>query len=300
MASTVTSLDLKMAADGLPAIPSLVKRVDEFGGFSSSFGASAAIEGDVVNVPVYGITAGADAWNKSSNHYLTAGTDSVTGVGVTLDQRIKQTALIEAKYLPRLDLKMKLADLANAVLQKCQLNVYNTIINATYGAAAFTGVASTFDTVDMIDLEVLANDAKFGTDRALVIADSYLANVKKSDPLIALRNVAGGNGIDSFAELAGFKLIGSNLIKSVTGTAATENLVGFMTDKTAIAIASAYVNTDGIMDSGVSIERTVIGGFPIQFRMFYDRETDQLSITAECLFGYNVLRSAALQRIVSA
>ena len=300
MATTFSSLDLKLAADGLIAIPALVKRVDEFAAFSTQLKNSSALEGDTIQVPVYGLTAGAAAFDKTTNNYLTAGTDSATGVGVVLGAPIKQTSLIPARYLPNLDLRAKMQDLANAVLQKCQLNVYDSITAATYGAAAFTGIASTFDMTDIIDLETSANDFNFGSDRVLVVSDAYLANVKKSDVLIALRNVSGGNGLDTFAEAAGFKLIGSNLIKSAAPALSADNLVGFMTDKSCIAIAAAYPNVDGIGDPGVMIERTIINGFPIQFRSFYDRSTDQLSLTAECMFGFNKLRTGALKRLISA
>lgn len=299
MATTISSLDLKLAADGISVVPALVKAVDAFGAFTTSFTNGAAIENDVINIPVSSITAGAAAWNASSNNYLTAGTDAVTGVGVTLNQRLKQTSLIEAKYIPRLDLQSKLQELALVVIQKAQLNIYNSLTAATFGAAAFTGLASTFDSLDIADMEVAANDANLGPNRIMVINDAYAAALKKTDVLINMRNANGVNDSAMFANISGFDLLSTNLLKSAS-TVTAENLVGFFTDKSAIGIAAAYVNTDGVNDSGVTIERAVIGGFPIQFRMFYDRSTDQVSLTAEVLFGFSTVRAGSLKRMISA
>ena len=299
MASTFTSLDVKVASD--MAVQALFKKADDFLAFSTAVGAPQVKRvGDTVLVPVLTMTDDAADYNASSNNFGTIGTDATTGVSVTLQGNMKKTFQIPMEqYTPEL-LNLKLANATEFCLTQVAKKCHNEITAAVFGAASFTGAASTFDTADLIDLRDIANSAAFGMDRVALLDGPYVSALLKADALIAMRNVSGGNGLDRFADLAGFKIVESLNIQASTPGAGAENLRGFITDKSAIAVALVYPEV-GIADQfATQIERTVINGVPVQYYWYMDPTTRSLNVSAEIGYGVKVLRAGSLKRIISA
>jgi hypothetical protein len=185
------------------------------------------------------------------------------------------------------------------------LTQYNTLIAASYtNAEEVVGAATAFDMEVLLDLEVVADDAEFGDDRFCILANTYMANLKKDSDLVTLlnANVDGGVARSRFNNLANFETMGSTVIKDITGTASTENLVGFITDGSAMGVALGVPAFTGASDGGVEVATSVDPntGIGIQLRRHYDRATGGWYLNAVILYGNAVIRTESLTRLVSA
>lgn len=301
MASVTTNSDIQVMANKV--LKALIYKLDALGAFALGF-ESNANEGDVAKVEVHGITKDAAAYNKSSNNYSTVGADTTTFVDVTMDQKIKKTAEIEERYFGITDITKKLEGLATAVAYKVLLDIYNTLVAATYdNPEEIVGAASGFTADDLVDLEVVADDAEFDPEnRYCLLSNAYTANLKKDSVLVANKaaDVDPKKTWERFEEIANFKVAGSTVIKNVTGTAATENLVGFITDGQAIGIGMgvpAVIPSSIYEIVNVFDEATGLG---IQLRKHIDPDTGSMLLNAVILCGYSAIDEARLTRVVSA
>jgi len=302
MASTTANLDINILAD--ITLGALMIKLDELNSFAYGV-RSDVCKGDSVKVLVESYTKDAAAWNVSSNNYETSDDDVTTGVDITLDQKIKKTAFVEEDDYSKIDISKKLMGLGHSCAYQMLLANYNTLIAASYtNTEEVVGAASTFDWDAVVDLEVVADDAEFGDTRFCVVDNTYMANLKKDGVLIANKaaNVDPSLSMSRFDIIGGFNTMGSTVIKNVTGTASTENLVGFITDGTAMGMGLGIPKFTGSSDGGVEVATSVDPktGIGIQLRRHYSRSTGRWYLNAVILYGMAVLRSASLTRLVSA
>jgi len=302
MASTTANLDINILAD--ITLEALMVKLDESKVFSLGV-ATDVLLGDSVKVLVERYTKDAAAWNISSNNYQTQDDDSTTGVDITLDQKIKKTAFVGEDDYAKIDITKKLNGLAHACAYQMLLTQYNTLTAALYtNTEVVVGAASAFDMEDMLDLEVVADDAEFGDDRYCVLANTYMANLKKDADLITLLNANVDPSVarSRFNDIANFNTIGSTVIKSITGTPSTENVIGFITDGSAMGVGLGVPSFTGSADGGVEVATSVDdgSGIGIQLRRHYDRATGGWYLNAVILYGNAVVRTESLTRLVSA
>ena len=302
MASTTANLDINILAD--LTLEALMVKLDEAQAFSLGVATDVALN-DSVKVLVERYTKDAAAWNISSNNYETQDDDSTTGVDITLDQKIKKTAFVGEDDYAKLDITKKLTGLGHACAYQMLLTQYNTLTAAAYtNTEVVVGAASAFDMEDMLDLEVTADDAEFGDDRYCVLANTYMANLKKDADLVTLLNANVDPSVarSRFNAIAGFETIGSTVIKNITGTASTENVVGFITDASAMGVGLGVPAFTGSADGGVEVATSVDPntGIGIQLRRHYDRATGGWYLNAVILYGNAVVRTESLTRLVSA
>lgn len=302
MASTTANLDINILAD--ITLGALMMKLDEASAFALGVRSDVSLN-DSVKVLVERYTKDAAAWNISSNNYQTQDDDSTTGVDITLDQKIKKTAFIGEDDYSKLDISKKLAGLGHACAYQMLLTQYNTLTAAAYtNTEVVVGAASAFDMEDMLDLEVTADDASFGENRWCVLANTYMANLKKDADLITLLNANVDPSVarSRFNAIAGFNTVGSVVIKSISGTPSTENLVGFITDGSAMGVALGVPAFTGSSDGGVEVATSVDPntGIGIQLRRHYDRATGGWYLNAVILYGNAVVRTESLTRLVSA
>jgi hypothetical protein len=302
MASTTANLDINILAD--LTLEALMIKLDESKVFSLGVATDVALN-DSVKVLVERYTKDAAAWNISSNNYETQDDDSTTGVDITLDQKIKKTAFVGEDDFAKLDITKKLKGLGHACAYQMLLTQYNTLTAAAYtNTEEVVGAASGFTYDDLIDLEVVADDAEFGEDRYCVLANTYMANLKKDGILVTNKaaNVDPSVAMSRFDIIGGFNTIGSTVIKSVTGTASTENLVGFITDGSSMGVGLGVPAFTGSADGGVEVATSVDEntGIGIQLRRHYDRATGGWYLNAVILYGNAVVRTESLTRLVSA
>jgi hypothetical protein len=184
--------------------------------------------------------------------------------------------------------------LATAVLQ----DVWGVILNANFGAAGFTGAATTFDVDDVFDLKDAMDDDNAPDDgRALILSNAFATNLLKDNTLQT--NINAGDGSlreGSLGRIAGFDVFTSNVIP-----ANSENLVGFSCVPDAIAVAMRYLepqegNTynraEPLTDEG--------SGITLGLRDWYDNDSGTRKRVLECVFGKLTGNALGVQRIVTA
>ncbi len=302
MASTTANLDINILAD--LTLAAMMIKLDESKVFSLGVATEVALN-DSVKVLVERYTKDASAWNISSNNYETQDDDSTTGVDITLDQKIKKTAFVGEDDYAKIDISKKLSGLGHACAYQMLLTQYNTLTAAAYtNTEIIVGAATAFDMEDMLDFEVRADDDEFGDDRFCVLANTYMANLKKDADLITLLNANVDPSVarSRFNEIAGFNTIGSTVLKDITGTPSTENVVGFITDGSAMGVGLGVPAFTGSSDGGVEVATSVDegSGIGLQLRRHYDRATGGWYLNAVILYGNAVVRTEALTRLVSA
>jgi hypothetical protein len=183
--------------------------------------------------------------------------------------------------------------LAKTVMQ----DVFGEVTNANFGAASFTGAASTFDEDDVADVAEDCDSADWAqNNRYLVLSPSYIAALRKSG---AIKDTSGFgyNAIQNgeIPMLHGFKVIMSNAIP-----ANGENLVGFATDGNGIASAFRYLAPQ----EGHKYNRAEAligeGGITLGFRDWYSEDSGVRKSLVECVYGYETGIGTGIKRLVSA
>ena len=267
--------------------------------FATDFSDSAANPGDRVSVPRLNSAIDA-ALDKSvggaytiqdidsdavevvlSNHkYVSMGADDI--------EVENSSALVLERYGVR---KGNL--LAKTVLQ----DIWSEITLANFGAASFTGLASTFDEDDVADVAEDCDGADWNPDdRYLVLSPAYITALRKAG---AIKDTSGYgyNAIQSgdIPMLHGFKIIMSNVIP-----ANGENLVGFATDGNGIASAFRYVAPQAGNKYTRAESLVGEGGQTLGLREWYSEDFGNRRIVVETNYGYETGIAAGIKRLVSA
>jgi len=181
-------------------------------------------------------------------------------------------------------------------------DIFSLVTVANYGAAIFTGAASTFDRDTITDIEVAVEEANWPTNmRSIILKPAYLGNVKKD------MNASGGmatfnrdvNGsMRTFPTLDSFTIAVTNVIPT-NG----ENLVGMVVYPSAILIGFAPITpAPAVMKRLASyrIQSDDDLGISLEYREWGDADTDTEKRTIEVNYGRAVGQAAALRAIRSA
>lgn len=185
----------------------------------------------------------------------------------------------------------------NALAKSVMQDILGVVTNANYGAAAFTGAASTFDEDDVADIAKVCDDADIPEEnRVLMLSNGYIAALRKSG---AIKDTSGYgfNAIQSgnVPMLHGFRIIKSNIIPGNS-----ENLVGFACDPSAIVSAFRY----NAPQAGHKYNRAEAvvgeGGMTLGLRDWYDENSGTRRMVMEAVYGKAVGIAAGLKRLVSA
>ena len=296
MASVTTNMDINVLAN--ITLESLKVGIQPLPKWSTGF-RSDARQNDSAKVFVNSVTLDASDFDVATNNYEDVGDDTTLGVDVALSDKIKKTAFVDEEDYGKLDIQAKLRDLGYAVANEAVKRTYNKLVVATFGAGTVVGDSTGFTFDDLIDLEVEADDAGLDDNRVCLLANTYMANLKKDNLLVATmqQENAPNSTWKSFEEIAGFEIMKSSLFKSST-PATGENVVGFYTDSSALGLAMgtpAYTG-EGDVDVATVMDESGIG---LQLRRHYDRATGGWYLNAVMLFGTEVLRSAGLKLLTS-
>ena len=296
MASVTTNMDINVLAN--ITLESLKVGLQPLTKWSTGF-RSDARQNDSAKVFVNSMTLDASDFDVATNNYEDVGDDTTLGVDVALSDKIKKTAFVDEEDYAKIDIQAKLRDLGYAVANEAVLRTYNKLVVATFGAGTVVGASTAFTFDDLIDLEVEADDAGLDDGRVCLLANTYMANLKKDNLLVATmqQERAPNQSWTYFEEIAGFDVLKSSLFKSST-PATGENVVGFYTDSSALGLAMgtpAYTG-EGDVDVATVMDESGIG---LQLRRHYDRATGGWYLNAVMLFGTEVLRSAGLKLLTS-
>jgi hypothetical protein len=183
--------------------------------------------------------------------------------------------------------------LAVTILQ----DIWSEVTNANFGAASFTGAASTFDEDDVADVAEDCDNADWDpNDRFLILSPAYIAALRKSG---AIKDTSGYgfNAIMSgdIPMLHGFKVIPSNAVP-----ANGENLVGFASDGKGIAAAFRYLQPQAGHQYTRAESLVGEGGMTLGLRNWYSEDSGTAKTVVESVYGFETGIGTGIKRLVSA
>jgi hypothetical protein len=266
---------------------------------STSFSADAAREGEKIKI-IRDATAIDAVQTKSIGGAYTIQDAKADKVDITLGlPKYVSWSLDDVEVARASGLTMDLFGFrkGNALAVSIMQDILGVVTNSNFGAAAFTGAASTFDEDDVADIAKACDDANMPeANRVLMLSNGYIAALRKAS---AIKDTSGYgyNAIMSgdVPMLHGFRIIKSNIIP-----ANSENLVGFACDPAAIVSAFRY----NAPQQGHKYDRAepVVGegGITLGLRDWYDENTGTRRTVMESIYGKAVGISAGLKRLVSA
>lgn len=266
--------------------------------FARNFSDTAAQRGDKVKVP---FISAADAAVNFAGTYTIQDADA-EGKDITLDKhKFVSWGLTDLELVnnPQVELerfaRQKGHQLAKAVFQ----DIMSQVTNANYGAAIFTGAASSFDSDDLVDIRedlVQAGFPEMG--RALILKETYYSYLLKDNDV---KDASFSGTTDPIQQGAVRRLLGMDIYESTLIPANGENLVGVACHPDGILFAGRYLapqpghnyaNAQAVTDPQT--------GITLGFREWYDNDTGTMKRVLEVLYGYQVGNTSALKRLVSA
>lgn len=280
------------------AVESLAPTIAGINAFAVGVDASRDQQGDIVRVPVYQSATVVD-YNASSANYGIEDDGGVVFVDVTLNRRKKSTSGILERQMSIVNAQSLIRAHMSAVIQGVFQDVCSVITLANFGAASFTGAASTFDLADVADLWNVAMTGQWNmVDNTLVLNPSYYAALLKDAGVISVDRSGSSAALRQgvIESINGFNVIGTNILPG-NG----QNLVGFITDRSAIAVGFG-ADTAEVGGSILSFETVADPATGMQFNVYeyIDPATRTRKITVESVYGYSMTRAASLKRLVSA
>jgi hypothetical protein len=299
MATTINNADIALLAQ--EAIEANFVEIEGLKVFSTELKTEGMEEGDQVKVPVYGKTTAVD-FNRSTQNYGDSQAQTVTFKSVILNQFYKSTFELNDKDVQKVDMSKVMMANAEAVVEKATTYVYGLITAANFTVAPTINVVpSAFDSDSVVDLSTYAKDNGFLKNNKVLVLNSAFANSLKKDPALKDASASGSTATlrsGEIGQLSGFNPILESSILPDNG----EDLAGFITDGTSIAIASAPVTVEETgqvttFSENFTEPRT---GLTMNFRIFYDNDTGTHKGTYSMLFGAAVTRDATLNRITDA
>lgn len=234
--------------------------------------------------------------------YKTDPDSTVGSVQVTMNVHKFKTVHLTDTQLANSSV-LKLEDLGyqagHAVGVAFVADILSVVTAANYGVAVHTGLASAFDSDDVVDIRTALNAAKVPmTGRKLVLDGDYIGALLKDDTIKTVANLGSAEAIRDgmFTKLSGMNVYESDVIP-----ANGENLVGFAGNGSGIAVAMRYLEPQG--GHTYSVAEPLVDnetGLVLGVREFYDNDTGTKYLTFEALGGKAVGIADGLKRIVSA
>jgi len=273
-------------------IKALANRLPMLSGFSTVFTSSIQGAGKTIQVPLIGTST---ATEFSTGGYLTGDDATVTSASV-LFKHFK----VSSRFSPLDVREYGIGFFANnfvetaaiALSQKCMTEINSLITAANYSSATNTGAALSY--AEVVAAQKTLDDAKAPDKRALVLGNTYLADLRSDATIIAAFQL-GANVISSgsLGTIAGAQVYQfSNL------SANAESLAGFICGADAIAVATALPFNE-IPGAEVAQATDPATGLSVQV-MILQEQSGFYNITCTLLFGASVGRSTSLRRLTTA
>lgn len=300
-ANTIGS-DLKRVVLLQDMVRAFAKQIIQLGAFSTVF-RNVQLQGtNEVVVPYYALdTTASTDWNATNGYVL--GDTTTSSKKVTVNKRKYQGLSFTSDEFRR----QPLFDSSKNMLLKAEklgIDVFTDVLSvvtaANYGAAVFTGAASTFDTDDIADLRGVANKAHWPQmGRSLFLDSDYetaalkdtsLKNADKAGDSNALRNGQTGR-------IMGFDVYGNPNLP-----ANGENLKGFISFPSAILVATSPIEPTEDVKALTRYEVVAdpATGIAFEYRRWGNPDKDETREVVEANYGYVLGEAAAIERLVSA
>jgi len=314
MANTTNPLDILVAAQ--MALDALVKHLLPLNLFSTNFSnmpisSGTLKKGKTMEVRLYNAYdsaspgAGTGDFNKSTNDYATPDDVDWGKFTVPINQHKKTTFTLddlEQGLRRSQDLEKEMGLRGQLLAELVLLDIYSLITNANFGAPVHTEDPSLFTSDDIVDIrgQVLAGSepmAKKGLSM-LINGDYYTSLLKDVDLKRALNSQT--DKVLKEAEVP--MLSGYSVFEDLFIPDNGENLGGFVTDRSGIAVAGAVLQPgdgwENVIDWATATDP--VTGLTIGIRQHYDPAKGDSYYTIEVVYGRSVARAASLKRITTA
>ena len=273
-------------------IKALANKLPVLSGFSTVFTSSIAGAGKTIQVPLIGTST---ATEFGASGYLTGDDATVTSSSVTL-KHFK----VSSRFSP-LDIREYgvgffatnfVETAAIALSHKCMTEINSLITVANFASGVVTGAA--LDYAEVVAAQKVLDDAKAPDKRALVLNNTYTADLRSDATIIAAFQL-GANVIStgSIGTIAGAQVY---QFSNLSGN--TEGLAGFLCGADAIAVATALPFNE-IPGADVSQATDPATGLSVQV-MLIQETSGYFNVTATLLFGCAVGRATSLRRMKTA
>lgn len=296
MANANTNLNHTILASGI--FEAFIAGILPMTRFSNNFSEAETQRGNKVKVP---FVSSADAAGDFAGTYTMQDTDSV-GKDITIDKRKFVSWALTSQEIadnPQLNLDMFMKQKGFQLAKAFQQDVWSLVTNTNYGAAAFTGAASTFDSDDVVDIATVCDTADWPEFmRSLILKETYYGSLLKD---AGISDASAYNSDSAVRDAMIPRLSGFDVYKSTLIPANGENLVGFAANPDAILLASRVIRPDDV--SGTINFETFTDeatGITASYREWFDADTDTTKRVLEFNYGYLLGNGAAIKRLVSA
>lgn len=298
MANSITGVNDDIISEGV--LRGFLKKIAPLSAFTTDFSADVVKRGD--RVSILRDNTAIDAVQTKTTHadYTIQDADSdsvevVMGQPKYVSWSLDDTEIANSSVL---NLGVYGERKGNALATSIFQDITSEITNANFGAAAFTGAATGFDSDDVIDVKDACDDADWqDDDRWLILSNAYYnallkdGSIKSSDAFGGMEAIREGQ----IPMLAGFKVLSSNIIP-----ANGENLVGFAATASSIACAMRYLQPQEGHKYNRAEAISDPSGMTLGLRDWYDEDSGVRKRLVEAVYGYETGIGTAIKRLVSA
>lgn len=293
MANTLTDLkDVRIAQAAL--LPWMTELMP-LSIFSTNFGPDAADKGDTVKVPVVGAPSPASDFGGS---YIVDTDSEASAIPVVLNKHKFKTVHMTAKEaattaVPLLEKLVSTAaqQLATDVLT----DIFSSVKKSAFSAAAEGVAADEFSYKEILKIREACNKAKMPKSPRSLVINTSLNTALLADDIVSrsfIANLAQPGVVEArVSRIAGFNVYETDCVPD-NG----ENLAGFAAHPSALAVAMRYLQPIANYDEAGAVTDPVTG-LTFGYLRYTDTTSNKVYITLEALYGYQVVRKEALQRI---
>lgn len=293
MANTLTDLkDVRIAQAAL--LPWMTELMP-LSVFSTNFSPSPSDKGDTVKVPVVGAPTAASDF---AGTYMQDIDSEASSVPVVLNKHKFKTVHLTAKEAASTAvplLEKLVATAAQQLAIDVLTDIFSCVKKAKFTTAADVASAEAFSYKTVLQIREACNKAKMPKAGRALVVNSSLNTALLADDIVArsfITNLAQPGVVEArINRLAGFDVYETDCVPD-NG----ENLAGFAAHSSAVAVAMRYLQPIANYDEAGAVTDPVTG-LTFGYLRYTDTASNKVLITLECLYGYEVVRSAALQRI---
>lgn len=296
MANTLTNLkDIKVSQQALqPFLNGLMP----VAGFSTNFGPDPGQKGDTIRVPL----VGAPSESQDFTTDYVQGVDSdIDMIPVTINRHKFQTFHVTAREmsvtnLPVLETLMR--SKAQRLAEDVLTDILSLVTEANYGTEVWDGAAEDFDYKAVLAIRQKCSEENLPkSPRQLMLDAGHYTALLADDVVAKSFNLSlSGTGVveAEIKRIAGFNTYESNVIP-----ANGEDLVGFASHPSAIAIAMRYLQPVSTKYDEAGAVTDPETGLTFGYLRYSDPMSNKVYITIECLYGFAVGKPTALKRLIS-
>ena len=260
--------------------------------------------GEKMLVPYYPLaTAASKDFDPEDGYDFTDAGPGATTKEVTINKRKYQPLITTSAELSRYNFDPE--ELGRQRGEKLAYDVINDILSvvlaANYGAAVFTGAASTFDADDVADIQQACDEAEWPEEyRSLILKPAYHTSLVKDNAIQAAYAYGSTDPIreGKIPRLSGFGVVPANNLP-----ANGQNLVGMAAYRSAIIAGFAPIEPAESVRKLLTAYEQVVDpetDIVLEYRAWGSPGMDSHMEVIECNYGYTTGEAAALKRMVSA